>query len=710
MFYRREIFPLLRTGCGKSSISHNPCDNKAMSVRNLSAWFLGPKAENAEWERRMISHILEDYFHWRRNYFPADEILITESMRREQADFQDRLAQQVNEMLAGLRAHFPFYSPRYNAHMLSDQTMPSVLGYFAGLLYNPNNVSPEASPVTLRWELEVGADILKMLGYAPPPPPGRSVKEEFGWAHITGGGTVANLEALWIARNVRYFPLAVREICRRHKIPLTIKLLSDPDTPREIQDTAPEECLDIRPNQAIYLFGRFIDAAQRHWDLARSEAIHAAYEMLSQSEFSLAHHGTQAAFSVRPPVLLVSDASHYSVAKAADLLGIGRKHIISVDVDAHFRMDVDALAQALRRCAQQELLPLAVTATVGTTEEGAVDPVDRIVTLREQTGQGFWLHLDAAWGGYLRSLFAGGDAAGVADFMSRDLNLQLGRYAKHLQLKWGSPEVIAAFEAFPSAESIIVDPHKMGYVPYPCGVAAFRNDLVRQFAAEEIAYISTIQLEDVDTRHHQAPDTLGPYILEGSKPGASVAACWLSHRMIPPDRSGYGQIVRASLLAARELYERLIHWDTAARTNGPTPSWHFVPISPLPPDTNIVCFFIQERPAQTLAFTNAMNRRVYQTFTISQRAGAPAYSYSQPFFLSRTVFEPSRYPAVAIRGLLERAGIDPADYREQGLFLLRATVMSPYHMLAAETGHKQALLAEFVECLAREADAAAGQA
>ena len=127
----------------------------------MSAWFLGPKAENAEWERKMISHILEDYFHWRRNYFPADEMLITESIRREQVDFHDRLAQQLDEMLAGLRAHFPFYSPRYNAHMLSDQTIPAVLGYFAGLLYNPNNVTPESGPVTLKWELEVGADVLR---------------------------------------------------------------------------------------------------------------------------------------------------------------------------------------------------------------------------------------------------------------------------------------------------------------------------------------------------------------------------------------------------------------------------------------------------------------------------------------------------------------------------------------------------------------------
>ena len=672
----------------------------------MSAWFLGPKAENADGERRMISHILEDYFHWRRNYFPADEILVTETMRREQLDFHDRLAQQVDEMLAGLRAHFPFYSPRYNAHMLSDQTIPSVLGYFAGLLYNPNNVTPESSPVTLRWELEVGADILKMLGYTPPPPPGESTKEEFGWAHVTSGGTIANLEALWLARNVRYFPLAVRDACRRREIALTLKLPLDPASPREIAETAPEDCLSIRPNQAIYLFARFIDAIRRRWNLPQPEAMRTAGELLSESEYSIPHHGTRAAYSVRAPVLLVSGARHYSLEKAADVLGIGRRHLETVDVDPLFRMDLEALEGALRHTLSRGMLPLAVIAMAGTTEEGAVDPVDRIAALREriagELGHSFWLHIDAAWGGYIRSLFQDG-GAGVPDFVSRDLTLQQGRYSKHLSLKWGAPEVLAAFESFSQAESIVVDPHKMGYIPYPCGVAAFKNDLVRQFTNEEIAYISSTHLEDVDPRHHQAPDTVGPFILEGSKPGASVAACWLSHRMIPPSRSGYGEIVRASLLAARELHERLVHFDTAARTNGILHPWRFLPISPQPPDTNILCFLVQERPPRELAITNAINRRVYAAFTIGPRRGEPAYSYLQPFFLSRTVFEPSHYPSAALRALLDRAQVQPSEYARHGLFVLRATVMSPYHVMAAETGHKQALLAELVDCLAAQA-------
>ncbi len=244
----------------------------------------------------------------------------------------------------------------------------------------------------------------------------------------------------------------------------------------------------------------------------------------------------------------------------------------------------------------------------------------------------------------------------------------------------------------------------MGYVPYPCGVVAFKNDFARQFATEEIPYISSAHLEDLDARRHHGPDTVGPYILEGSKPGANVASCWLSHRMIPPNRQGYGEIMRASLLAARELYERLIHWEAAARANGEDPKWRFVCVAAQPPDTNVVCFLVQAAGSTSLERTNAINRKIYSAFTIDARGERRPYSYLQPFFVSRTSFEPSNYSSGAIGPLLQRIGIDPADYRHHGLFVLRATVMSPYHLLAAETQHRQALLAEFVDCLAAKAD------
>jgi hypothetical protein len=71
--------------------------------------------------------------------------------------------------------------------------------------------------------------------------------------------------------------------------------------------------------------------------------------------------------------------------------------------------------------------------------------------------------------------------------------------------------------------------------------------------------------------------------------------------MIPPNRSGYGELMRASLLTARECYERLVHWDAVARTCGETLPYRLLPLSTQAPDTNIVCFLVMEQRPSSLA-------------------------------------------------------------------------------------------------------------
>jgi len=691
-------------------------------TKQLGAWFLGPKAENSSLEEEMVLYILRDYFHWRRNYYPSDEIIITQHMRRESSDWADALFQQLSEMLGRLKRHFPFYSPRYIAHMLSDQTIPSVLGYFAGMLYNPNNVTPEAAPVTVEWELEVAADILHLLGYKKPPPPGahhRDTRKEFGWAHITSGGTVANIEALWVARNVRYFPLAVRDVVVRERIPLGIKLPGvSPHTPQLLAELDGRQCLAIKPNEAIFLLTRFLDAVKHRWNLTDQDAATRGWDLIRSSGFAISSHGALPSFAQWPPALFVSGTAHYSLLKAADLLGVGQENVILVDVDRAFRLDVRDLEQKVRQALADGLFPLAVIGIVGTTEEGAVDPLHRIDEFRQRlestANVSFWLHVDAAWSGYLRSLFVSRDdnaeevegdldarVQAVNDFVSRKLEISRQRYHRTIPMHWGSQEVAGAFLAFPRAESIVVDPHKMGYVPYPCGVVAFRNDRVRHFLTREAPYITATSAADTPIRLYEPPTNVGPFILEGSKPGAAAAACWLSHRMIPPSREGYGEICRASLLAARELYERLVHWEHAGRANRLETPYQFVPVTAPPPDTNMICFVIKQKDSRSLVRMNRLAEAVYQRFTIQAELGDRDYAYSQPFFLSRTRFHLPLYSEHSVADLLERADVDPADYAEAGVFVLRATVMNPYLVLAAETGHKQAILAEFVETLAR---------
>ncbi len=121
---------------------------------DFSAWFAGPKAENGEWFESVLNKIVQDYYAWRRNYFPEDGVVIDSRAKREGEEFRDSFDDRLLELLARLKADFPFQSPRYAAHMVAEQTLPSIAGWFAAMLYNPNNVSREAAPVTVRLELE----------------------------------------------------------------------------------------------------------------------------------------------------------------------------------------------------------------------------------------------------------------------------------------------------------------------------------------------------------------------------------------------------------------------------------------------------------------------------------------------------------------------------------------------------------------------------
>src|SRR5690606_28633419 len=124
-------------------------------------------------------------------------------------EYQENLIQSLVQLLAELKMDIPFFSPRYLAHMTADVSLPALLGYYAGLLYNANNVSGEASPVTLKYELEVGKQFSRLFGYHD--------KESFG--HITSGGTVANFESVFYNKASRFIPATLGLVLKEKKLP-----------------------------------------------------------------------------------------------------------------------------------------------------------------------------------------------------------------------------------------------------------------------------------------------------------------------------------------------------------------------------------------------------------------------------------------------------------------------------------------------------------
>ncbi|MET0420392.1 MAG: pyridoxal-dependent decarboxylase, partial [Acidimicrobiia bacterium] len=149
-------------------------------------------------------------------------------------------------------------------------------------------------------------------------------------------------------------------------------------------------------------------------------------------------------------VVITSEAAHFSVAQACLVLGLGRSAAVTVAVDDHGRMGVGALSDALTRAGDDGDRVVAVVATVGTTDLGAVDAIDEIAALTR--AHDTWLHVDAALG----SAFALSDRLrhhldGIehADSVTADLH----------KLWWQPISASALLVRDPNAFAVIADHH-----------------------------------------------------------------------------------------------------------------------------------------------------------------------------------------------------------------------------------------------------------
>ncbi len=98
------------------------------------------------------------------------------------------------------------------------------------------------------------------------------------------------------------------------------------------------------------------------------------------------------------PVILAAQSAHFSIQRAAVLLGIGRSGVEPVGLDSTYHMDVGSLKEKLRAISEDpRRAACCVVATAGTTAMGVVDPLAEIAEVCHQYG--VWLHVDAAYGG-----------------------------------------------------------------------------------------------------------------------------------------------------------------------------------------------------------------------------------------------------------------------------------------------------------------------
>jgi aromatic-L-amino-acid decarboxylase len=140
--------------------------------------------------------------------------------------------------------------------------------------------------------------------------------------------------------------------------------------------------------------------------------------------------------------IYASDQAHSSVEKAAIALGLGEHNVRRIASDPQFRMNVAGLREAVVSDLRHGFKPLAVVATVGTTSTASIDPVREIAAICAQYQM--WLHLDAAYGGGLALL----------------------------------PEHKWVTDAWAEADSLVINPHKMLFVPFDFS-ALYVRDLER---------------------------------------------------------------------------------------------------------------------------------------------------------------------------------------------------------------------------------------
>ena len=596
-----------------------------------SAWFAGPKGENADEFSKTLRKVIDDYYNWRRNYFPEDGHIVNSARRRQNEGFADAFDDLLVELLARLKGGIPTQSPRYAGHMLAEQTLPSIAGLLAGLLYNPNNVSFEAAPITVDLEIEAAQMIAKMVGYGPT-----------SWGHLCSGGTVANFEALWIARTAAYLPWVLND--------LGVDTGQEPNlVPPATAIAHYDHCLGWMPQDGLA-------------------------EKLASSRHNVATRGLAAVQEAigKRLVLVVPDSHHYCFGKACDLLGLGRNAIRQVRVDADFRMDVGDLGRVLDEADANGEKVMAVVAVVGSTEEGAVDPLDEIIALRtsrEQSGKpSFWLHADGAYGGYLRTITLP-VRIGLGDPVS-----EVEIDGKRQLVKLDFPHACDALEHLGECDSVTIDPHKLGYVPYPAGAVCFRSDQTKHLVKVEAPYIS-------DKRDASDLSGLGLYILEGSKPGSVAASVWLSHKLISLDADGHGQLVRHSIRAACELYALLTMVENE----------HVQAVPLCQPGSNIVCYAFRPCRSATLAEINGLNESLYQHFSVQEGQR----NYDHRFFVSRTHLYGSQYGPDTVAPFLDRLGVSREEYGVEGVFFIRSVMMNPWHEQAKL--HGRYFLSELVQ-------------
>ena len=138
-------------------------------------------------------------------------------------------------------------------------------------------------------------------------------------------------------------------------------------------------------------------------------------------------------------MIYASSQAHHCILKAIRISGLTECVIRIIPLDENYRMKPDVLEKAIEEDIQKKLIPFLVIASAGTTDVGAVDPLEIIGKIAKK--HNLWYHIDAAYGGF---------------FILTEQGKKL-------------------FKGIELSDSFVMDPHKGLFVPYGLGMVLVKN-------------------------------------------------------------------------------------------------------------------------------------------------------------------------------------------------------------------------------------------
>lgn len=450
--------------------------------------------------------------------------------------------------------------------MFSDVSLPALFGHVLALVHNPNNISTD-----------------------------------LGTGHFTSGGTIANFEALIRAQSRAALWLGHNAA------------LKEAGLVQSFSPSLAAHCgwiaFDAAAKQINQAAVQKLKISEWIMGVANPKVLADRLEKLNDGKEFLG------------PVLLVPENKHYSWKKGCRMLGLGAEALWPIQLDIHGSLSIDHLQELLDLALLNGRPVLAVVSVVGTTELGGIDPVGKVQDvldrLKKERGIHIWHHVDAAFGGYFRTLDL--EKSGALSLKSRE-----------------------ALQAMARVDSVTLDPHKLGYVPYASGAFLTRDKRDYFFSTfDDAPYIDFDETQD-----------RGPYTIEGSRSAAGAISTWMTAKTMELNPDGYGLLLERTARTAKELAVRLIESKLS------------VQIAP-GCDTNILCFSCA-KPGESISKSNKRTLKVFDRFS-------PKHSDS-PFIVSKTSLRWKSY-SVYLDHWTKAWG--PERDAEE-VVLIRMTMMNPF--------------------------------